>query len=150
MFPYHAVLLLHELPVHDVRGRRIHGEHRVAVILDDIVVIAGAGHTLRHLALQLTSLGASAFGFREESPGFECSNKSQDEEEKGRRLSLGERELASRRERKRPFNATTDNNSALSLKYVSVRTPLPITRFAPHVPARIRRLSARQRDRGTI
>lgn len=41
--------------VHDVRGRRIHGKHRVAVILDDIVVIAGAGHSLRHLALEFHS-----------------------------------------------------------------------------------------------
>ena len=52
---YHAVLLL-KLPVHGVRGRRIHGEHRVAVVLNDIVVIAGTRHSLHHLALQLTSL----------------------------------------------------------------------------------------------
>lgn len=58
---YHAILLLHELPVHGVRGRRIHGEHRVAVVLNDIVVIAGTRHSLRHLALQLTSL--QRFGF---------------------------------------------------------------------------------------
>jgi len=42
-----------------VRGR-IHGEHRVAVVFDDIVVITAIGHPLRHLWCSLcvlTSLG---------------------------------------------------------------------------------------------
>lgn len=50
--------------VRDICSRRIHGEHRVAMILDDIIVIAGAGHSLRHLALQLTSLGINALSFQ--------------------------------------------------------------------------------------
>lgn len=113
VFSYHAVLLLHELPVHDVRGRRVHGEHRVAVILDDIVVIAGAGHTLRHLALQLTSLGVNAPGLRVRSRDWNTRTKSREREKE--RDSLGEQDRLVAKGR--DFNATTDNNSALSQKY---------------------------------